>query len=278
MWLLAISLFLAEIDLAPTKELIQKHLIELKENPSSEIKKELAIAYLQDQDEEKAFRVYLEALDSAELDPAGKEIDPEDKRLSAEALRLYLSVKNQGVSQIAEQILQDYREIVEQHPEYYHLAYFVAGAEANLNQFSDFFERFYQSYRHFPDHYMAYKTKAILHTKLFMRGRTLAEREEQRQPIIENAWKAVEKEPCDHGLYRLIVQFSKKENQSVVIEQILKKIIEENIILSRQEIIFYVGQARSSNQEALANQLLIKALEWYPQSRLLENKLGVRVP
>lgn len=226
--------------------------------------KELSILYLKDQNQELAFESFLKALEHANKIPIQSKEPANDYE---EALALYL--KGQMPKETAKEILKKYKPILQASPKNYLLAYIVAIAHANLNQFQEFFDLFYDGYEHHPDHFLAFKTKAILHIKLMERKRSDAEKNEQRQLILKNFNLALEREPQDVTLYKLLIIFSPPATKSKQLQLSLNKIMKDNIIIPRSDIVFYVEQAVDLKEEALAISFLEKAREWYPQSRII---------
>ena len=148
--------------------------------------KNLALAYLRDQELEKAFKSFLAALGDAAISPE-KEMSRSEDILYREAMKFYLNPRQESAHETAETIKSLYSNAVKLHPEYYHLGYLVALADANLNHFDHFFEQFYHSYVRDPEHYLAYKTKAILHIKLHDLAKTPQEKEKERGEILEKS-------------------------------------------------------------------------------------------
>ena len=142
-------------------EIYQAGLKKAPQDQQGTIKAKLALAYYRDQEDEKAFKTYLDALDLApRLTPTAE--SPEEKQLYDEALELYLQNTGPAAHDAANTIREKYSGILALHPDYYHLNFIVAAAFANLGMFDEFFDKFYRSYQYFPDSFMAYKTKAIL--------------------------------------------------------------------------------------------------------------------
>lgn len=232
------------------------------------IKEKIAISYYHDQDQEKAFRIYLEALDNAKIESSPK-ITEEEQTFYEEALKIYLDHSKGSSHESANKIRQEYASVYAVHPDYYLLAYILAAAYANLEMFDDFFDTFYHSYRYWPDHYMAFKTKAVLHIKLFERARSAAERNIERQKIIDNVLQAIERNSRDESLYKLMVAYSNDREKPKVLDIYLNKIIDENIVIPRTDIAFYVQQAVAVKQNELAQRFINKANEWYQFSRVI---------
>ena len=117
---------------------------------------------------------------------------------------------------------------------------------------------------------MAYRTKAILHIKLFEKARTSQEKAEQRQKILENLRLAEGVYPQDTSLYKLQITFSSDADKLKALQSSLQKIMSENMIVPRTDILFYVSEALEAKDKKLAQQFLDKAKEWYQVSRMID--------
>jgi hypothetical protein len=170
---------------------------------------------------------------------------------------------------VALQIKQTYAPIMAQHPTYYQLNFILAAAYANLSMFEEFFNRFYTSYQYYPDSYMAYKTKAILNLKLYEKAPSEG-REPLRQQIILNTAKASSKNPQDASLYRILIAFAEDKERPKVTKQVIDKLIAQNIMVPRNDILFYVKEAADQGNCDLAEQFLEKVKQWYAYSRSIE--------
>lgn len=256
----------AEEDL---KASIQQYQQKIAKAPSGELKKDLACVYYKDQDQERAFQTYLEALQS-DVSETSYIPTQTEQHLYLKALDTYLSQEYEPTQKVANQLLDQYLSVANEHPDYYELNYLIAIAQASLDQTIPFFERFYRSYVHLPRHYLAYKTKALLHAKLFMRGKTPEERDVQRQAILLNTEQAIKQYPHDATLYKLLLSFTPESQRFEILQKIIQQIVENNVMISRTDIAVYVEQAVAYNQMELAQELLNKGREWYPFSRTLD--------
>ena len=246
---------------------IKKEEVELSSQTDKSLKlKELALLYLKDQDQEKAFASFLAALDTA---PKGKEGGSEDVALYEKAFNIYMDPSNNSPQITAQKLLEMLKPAVEQHPNQLILHYFIAIAYANQNRFDDFFNHFYTAYTFNPDHYLAYKTKAVLHIKLLERTRGEEDRSRQKREIKRQLEEALKREPRDVTIYRLLISFSPKEEKEEQVRRSLNKIIHDNIMVPRSDLMFYVQEAIDSGERNLAADLLQKSREWYPESRLV---------
>lgn len=228
---------------------------------------QLAKTYYRDQNQEKAFSTFLQAIESANA--KDRPPNPEDTKLYAEALAVYLDPHAQSTKETAAALLEKYGPIVKEHPEFTQLAFLVGASYANAGQFTDFFDMFYRSYSAAPHHYLAYKTKAIIHIKLFERAGTPEAKDIQRQKIIDELLQAMEIYPQDHTLYKMVIAFSPDKQKGEVVNRSLKKIIDNNMMIPRTDIGFYVEEAIKTQQFDSAQQLLDKAREWYQYSRII---------
>lgn len=228
---------------------------------------ELAKKYQLDQDQEHAFVYFLKAINVA----AGVDIPylDEDNRIYSEALAVYLDPHAQSTRETAATILKNYGQLAKDHPEYIQIGFLVAASNANQGHYNDFFDLFYRSYLAAPNHYLAYKTKSIIHIKLFERASTLAEKDKQRESILHELSKSIELYPQDHTLYKMSVGFAPHEQKAAIISRSLKKIIDGNIVIPRTDIGFYVEESAKAGLYDEAQQLLNKAREWYQFSRII---------
>ncbi len=254
------------------KERIAQQIELLAHAPSeqqSELQRDLAIFYYKDQDHEKAFKLYLDALEMVRPMSAPM-ISQEEELLYNNALQTYLDNQTKAASVIAENIRQQYASVLVARPDYYRLGYIIAAADANLEMFEEFFQQFYQSYCMLPQHYLAYKTKAILHAKLFARARTPIDREMQRQAVLDNLTQAIQQYPADVGLYKALFATVSDDKRPAIVNVYLNKIIDENIIIPRSDIAFYVRQALDAKQVELARRFVNRGRQWHQNSRVID--------
>lgn len=235
----------------------------------AELYKGLALAYYRDQNQEKAFQAYLQALDAV-IPKESPAITDKERALYDEAMVIYLNPLGENPIEVSHQILKKYQPVMAIEANYFALGYIVAAAYANLEMFPEFFERFYISYCHLSQHYLAFKTRAVLHSKLFSRARTMEERELQRQGILDNLEQAIQYNPKDTSLYKMVLASARDEQKPQLLSTYLKKIIDENIITPRVDILFYVQQGVANNRSDLAQQFINKAREWYQYSRSVD--------
>lgn len=259
----------ASEDLKASALRYQTQIMQASPGERGELYKGLALVYYRDQNQERAFQSYLQALDAAVVVPMVPMSDNE-RRLYDEALGIYLNHAGNNPTAVAEEILKKYQPVVVEHGDYYALGYIMAAAYANLEMFPEFFDRFYISFCHLPVHYLAYKTKAVLHAKLFSRARTDKEREVQRRGIIDNLEKAISYYPTDAGMYKMLLATTGDDQKGQVLKTYLKKIINENIITPRVDILYYVQQCVANDERVLAQEFINKSREWYQYSRAVD--------
>lgn len=231
-------------------------------------KMQLAIVYYKDQEHERAFATFLEALKEAKTHQFP--IASNESQSYHLALKMYLENGGQLPEETAQKIVNEYGSIYEKNPQFHHLGYILAVSYANLGHYDQFFQEFYKSYLNDPDHFLAFKTKATLHVKLFERAKTEAQREEQRTFILYNAQRAVELQPQDSSLYRMILAFTPEESKAKVLSTYLNKIIENSIVVPRIDILYYIEIAIAFEQYDLAQTFLNKAKDWYTYSRVIK--------
>jgi tetratricopeptide (TPR) repeat protein len=242
----------------------------LQSQPSIEevslAKKGLALAYFKDQEHEKAFTIFLESLD---YQPQNKDKVHEDSNSYQEALKVYLQDAGLNPKETAVIIETKYKAIYEVNRDDYSLGYLLAVGQANLNQYDRFFDLFYLAYQRDPEHFLAYKSKAALYIKLFERARSDQERECLRIKILSHVEKAIQLEPKDASLYRMLIGLTADSSKQAVLVQNLKKIVDNNIVISRIDIPYYAEMAIAFEEYDLAQDFLNKAREWYSYSRVI---------
>lgn len=231
--------------------------------------KDLSVAYFKDQNHEMAFKTFLEALDAVPKLSSEPMPSPSDKSLYDQALKIYLDPRERDPSEMSERIRDVYGGVIRLHPEYLNLSYLVALAEANLGDYPDFFELFFRSYKALPNHFLAEKTKGILHIKLFERAKSADEKEKERQAIFQDFQKAKELFPQDASLYRLQIAYAPNNMKIKVLEQNLNEIINHDRVIPRSDLSFYFNQLLEYGLYPLAKDFLEKARRWYPYSRTL---------
>lgn len=229
---------------------------------------ELAIEYYSTQQQEKAFKIFLDSLQAKSV-PDEYQATDEEQRLYRESLAIYLEAKGANWQSASQQILSRYAPILEMHPEYSELAYIVAVAYANQNNFVKHFEVFYRAYQRHPHHYLAYKTKAILWIKLFERELPGEAKEAARTQVLKHLEIAGELYPQDTSLYRLKILYASQSEKPKIVLESLNKIIREDIVIPRAELEFYLQQALSLSDRAATLRFIDKASHWYHFSRVI---------
>ncbi len=231
----------------------------------SQLLLQLTLAYLKDQETEKAFQTFLAALETL---PKKAAVKPRETKEYREALSLYLnSHESHTIQTAAKEITAAYSEAAKEQPQ---LLFILAAAEANLGELPNFFQNFYQAYQQFPEHYLAYRTLAIIHYKLYALAKTPALKEQQSDCIYRYAMQAIDLEPKDAELYKLIIVTTGEKNKSSIVRQLLRKIISENIIIPRSDIKTYALEAVAIQDRLLAEEFVNKSREWYRYSRSID--------
>lgn len=244
----------------------QRELNISEEGKKGELLVRLAIVYQKDQELELAIQTFLNALDHVQKKetPCLKQADLDRYD---EALAIYLKQKTDSPQETAALIREKFASALEKNPDNYGLGFLMAAAYANLQMYEDFFLCYYKAFQASQHHFLAHKIKAILYLKLFEMGRTPDDREAMRKKIEAHTSYALNAYPHDMSLYKLMIQFaSEKDSQT---ENILRKIISENVSISRSDIPFYVQKAIEAKKFELAQQFIDKMREHYRHSRML---------
>lgn len=214
---------------------------------------ELTQSYLKDQNQHMAFKTYLEELERVK----GGTIP--SSPAYEEALKLYLSYPPTEAKKGAVEILKKWRDSDD-----VGVGFIVALAYANVNQYEKFFDRFFASYTQAPEHYLAYKTKAVLHIKVFERETDPELKEQERTKILKTLDQA--KNEGDFSLIRLKINFTPLEKKKQVIEESLNKILVGTMIPLKFDLIFFIEQAQLYHLDDLTEKIRHRAHIWYPKS------------
>lgn len=228
--------------------------------------KELAHLYLKDQDQERAFEVFLKALDDIPPKSIEKLHEIPEYR---EALQLYLEQKG-SPHETSKLILSKYLDIANANP-HSSIGYLIAIAYANLQKYHEFFDQFYETFQNNIDHFLADKTKAILHIKLLERRRTEEGRSEERKEVLKYFETASKKAPADTTLYRLIIVFSPPDEKRKRLVENMNRIIDGDVKIPRNDLLFYVQESVDQEELEMAQKFVDRAKQWYPQSKIVDS-------
>ncbi len=281
-WILVMIPCVSKADERGLKKKIDDLKIKVDNTQDQDLKSELlfdlAKAYYLDQDLKCAFEYYLAALESYHVmpHPSKESENPTYK----EALKIYLTAHGTSIESVSRTLIKNFRPRIDIEIDNTQLRFIIADAYANLGEFYPFFEQFYQAYSENPQHYLAYKTKAILHIKLFERYYPGEVKESHRKAIQENLAKATNIYPKDSSIYRLIMTYCNENEKNEVVRSCLSKILEKDLIVPRSELEFYVQRAIENEDIELTQRFFKRAQEWYQFSRavstaqhLLEQKV-----
>lgn len=247
---------------------LEKSLTALSGQELSQAQLSLAKLYYKDQDHEKAFKIYLKSLSTVHS-TSGSTDSAEALEFYTKALNTYLNQNILSVQESAVEIIKEYKPVLEKNPDYRQLGFIMAVSYANLNMFPEFFDLFYHSHQIYPEHFLSYKTRAILHMKIFERMLPGPEKERERQIVVDNLAMSSEKNPNDASLYRMMILLAPDENKRMTVLGSLNKILDKNIMVPRADIVFYVQQALALDEAELAQRFLNKTKDWYQYSRVI---------
>lgn len=234
------------------------------------VKVALAKALWQDQDQERAFRLFLETVEEELIKVTSSPMGTEESNYYDEALALYLNQRPEEAKAVGKIINQKFGPLTKIHQDWPRLGYVVALAQANVGDYENFFDLFFRCYRQEPKHFLAMKTRGILHIKLMERAKTQGDREWQRKLALDLFAQAEALYPSDLNLYKMEIIYSPPDVKAATVTRILNKILTLTIIPSRVDTVYFVRLALASSSEELASRWLEKAQLWYPDSRTLK--------
>lgn len=254
------------------KEEIAHYQNALKE-PQSEIEKselhyKLALAYFYDQEVEKAFQHFLLSLEGVESKTAPK-MKEEEENLYKEALDFYLSRSGNDPISVAKQMLEHYGEIASQNQHIAELGLLMATAYANLGIYDLFFKRFVHAYPYLKDTFLAYKTQGILNLRLSHHSRLAKERHGYQERAFHYLTLALDRNPKDASLYKVLIFLAKDEKNDLLIRSYLQKMVEHRVPSSRGDIYLYVREAALLGEYEVGQKIIDQATVLYDYSRAI---------
>lgn len=234
----------------------------------SQVFLKLAHFYSQDQELDKAFFNFLEALKNC---PHGavSPLLPEEEKLFNEAFQCYLSQSPSDPFKASQELLMHYEGAAKEHPEYLHLNFLLSAAYANLGKYPLFFQKFYRAYPSLWDSYLSYKTQGVLYLRLSQREKSPEGRQKLQKVAVGFLTKALQKEPLDAGIYKILVSLAKEEQNMPLVLLFLQKLTEAEVPIPRGDIFLYVKEAVTLEEYELGQELIDQARKRYEFSRAL---------
>jgi tetratricopeptide (TPR) repeat protein len=238
--------------------------IAVSDQEKSTLNFELATLFYKDQEIDKAFIHFLEALKWLPKEAVSSK---EEKDVEYQtALADYLAQAGKDPIDAAEMLLKKYGTCAENKKA---LNFLLATAYGNLGQYETFFVRFYQGYPYFYDTFLTHKTQGILYMRLFHHGKTTEEREYYEQMACQHLNLALQRNPLDASLYKIMIFHAKKEKNNTLVYDYMKKMVKHKVVASRSDILFYVQEAVALRDFTLGQSIIDIAKSHYEYSRAL---------
>ena len=238
------------------------------EEEKSQIFYELALLYYEDQEVDKAFAHFLEALKYLKKDVPAVMSDAESS-LYLQAFDKYVNGSVSDPIQRSKELLKSCGEIADQNPDYLHLNFLIATAHANLGQYNLFFHKFYRGYPSLRESFLAYKTQGILYLRLSQHSSSFEERYAFKEEAFRHLTLALERNPCESGLYKILIFLAKDEKNDELVLAYLQRMVEYNTPISRSDIYLYVREAVILGEFELGQRMVDQARSLYGYSRAL---------
>jgi len=183
-----------------------------------------------------------------------------------EAYGVYLNLHGKPAAVVAQELIRDYGPTTEDP----YLAYLLAAGYANMGRFDQFYPLFLLGYTNDPHYYMADKTLAVLHIKLYERLLPGEAKERERKEILLNLQNALLKNPSDHMLYKMMIAFAPEVSRRELVDTTLNTMIREKVVYPRTDLLFYVKIALATGNRPLAQQFVDYSKGLFGYSRSLE--------
>ncbi len=223
---------------------------------------DLACAYIHDQEVNKAFSAFLEALKCAPEQKNAALLE-EEKKIYDSALSQYLKQGCIDPFKTARELLSTYEELALAHPEYCHLNFLIATAYGNVGRYEEFFKLFAKLYPQMQDNFLADKSVAMLY---FKKAQT-ENNESLKAKAIEHLKSALAKTAIDPTIYKLLIIDAKEKGQHDLEVEYFKMMCAQKAPLMRGDIFLYVKELVDLKQIEIAEGLLKNAAAEYSFSR-----------
>jgi tetratricopeptide (TPR) repeat protein len=228
---------------------------------------DLALTSYQDQEVERAFFYFLEALKRVSKE-APIDMKDEEQSIYHQALQIYLSSAGREPSEVATALLLEYGGIADRNPHFLHLNFLIAIAYANKGEYDHFFTRFYEGFPYLSETFLALKTQGIICLRFSRLTRFQEERAHFQKEAFTYLTQALDKNPHDPSLYKTLISLAKEENTSLCTHY-LRKIVENRVILPRCEIYMYVKEAVLLGEFEIGQEIIDQAKAHYTYSRAI---------
>lgn len=239
----------------PIKEEIKECEKELRVEPHPEIYYRLAQATLKDQEPDRAFLYFLQALDMTQKRPCTLDL----KKFN-EAFNRYL--RGEKPSELTKLAGDDPA-----------LNFLVATAFANLGDFQKFFELFFSAYPQFKGSFLDFKTRGIIYLRLSQRD--IENRERYLKEATSYLERALALNSDDGALYRALILLAKDAKKEADVLSYLERLSKSEAMIGRDEIYPYVEECVTLGALDVAWKILerVKALYAYSRSIVAAEEL-----
>lgn len=257
----------ADIEYGPLQKTLLSQIASAQKSAKRDLQLQLACLYINDQKEEEAFKTFLEAL--FHVPEQSHIISKHELSLYQDALSYYLEQSSLSPQERGVELEKRVLPILQDHPEYVEVRFLLAASFANQQKYCDFFKHFFTAYKASKTSFMAYRTLAILHIKLFEKARTIEEKNIQRNELQSYLKKAIHVYGVDPTLYKLQIVFAAPKDKKQVVREVLGEIIRSNVVIPRGDIPFYIHESLEQNDRASARCFLDKTEAHYQYSRII---------
>lgn len=250
------------------EELLTEEISRVSPKQKPELLLELARLFLKDQREEEAFKTFLKAIECVPLQSSTPSV--EETQLFQQALHIYREETEKPIHEVTQELTTFLKPHIASHPDFATLRLLYAICRANEQGYDDFFTLYFSAYPIAHTCYLADKTRAIVHVKLYERARTVEEKAVHAKAIVYHVEQALLQEQNDANLYKLMILFCPQENKKKVISQTIEHIVTHQVMVPKKDFSFFVFQALEYKEKAAAKKFLAAVKSKYTYSRTIE--------
>ena len=215
----------------------------------------------------EALEVFLEALKSA---PIGSKtvLSDDEQKVFLSLFPLYEeSIQS---PELGSRLSEQSKALLQAHPEYTSLRFYLATGLANQGKFVEFFDCFYSAFQARRDCFLSWKTIGVLHMRLFEASTSEEVRETHRREAAQCLRQAFALQPQDGALLVKLVFILPPVEKKLFLKTVANGLLALHVPICRRDCFFLIQQAIDVDEFLVAKQLIEIAGTWYQYSRGLQ--------
>jgi tetratricopeptide (TPR) repeat protein len=168
-------------------------------------------------------------------------------------------------------LVEQAEEALKKHKDYTSIEFYVAAGLANRGRFTSFYDRFFHAFLHRSGSFLAWKTRGVLHLRLYEASSSDEMRVLHRKEAVACFQEAFRRQPQDASLLVKLVFILPCEEKKLFLEKVADDFVRLQTPPKRGDCFFLIEQALDVQATESAKKLIDKARVWYQYSRALND-------